>query len=117
MPLYEYLCHKCGTAHTAYRSIEARHDSPQCCGAQTEKQISAHMVNADIQPYKAVAVDKHNGRCPVINSRKQHKAFLKRNGYEEIGSEPVENLMKHKIRETHPIGGNAPAVSNINLTE
>jgi hypothetical protein len=46
----------------------------------------------DIDPYKAVAVDVATGKRPVIGSRREHKAFLKRNGYHEytpIKSEPV----------------------------
>ena len=119
MPIYEYVCGKCGKDQTAYRSIDERHNGPDCCGQRAEKVISRHMVNADIQPYRAVAADKRTGKCPVINSRKEHRDFLRRNGYEEIGSEPTENLMKHSIRKTHAsvdLGfGDAPTVDNINL--
>lgn len=37
----------------------------------------------DIDPYKAVAVDVATGKRPVIGSRREHRDFLKRNGYHE----------------------------------
>jgi hypothetical protein len=37
----------------------------------------------DIDPYKAVAVDVATGKRPIIGSRRDHKNFLKRNGYHE----------------------------------
>lgn len=45
------------------------------------------MVNMDIEPYSTVAADKQTKKREYITSRKQHREFLKRNGYEEMGSE------------------------------
>ena len=103
MPLYDYLCPKCQTLLTEFRKIDDRHNGPICCGVKADKQINAAMVTADIQPYKAVAADKESGKCPVINSRKQHREFLRRNGYEELGNTTAEQMMQHPIRKTHPI--------------
>ena len=47
----------------------------------------SHNIIPDIQPYKAIAIDQATGECPVITSRSQHRAFLRRNGYEEIGND------------------------------
>lgn len=44
-------------------------------------RIMPTMVQADIQPYRAIAVDKETGKLPVINSRAQHREFLRRNDY------------------------------------
>ncbi len=44
----------------------------------------------DIEPYKAVAVDKTTGKPPVIGGRRQHREFLKRNGYHEVGNDPIK---------------------------
>lgn len=46
-------------------------------------------VIPDINPYQAVAADKETGKCPTIMGRRQHREFLKRNGYEELGNDPV----------------------------
>ena len=44
----------------------------------------------DIQPYQAVVVDKITGKPPKIGSRREHREFLKRNGYVERGNEPIK---------------------------
>ena len=38
---------------------------------------------------KAVAVDVATGKPPVIGGRRQHREFLKRNHYVEVGNEPI----------------------------
>ena len=44
----------------------------------------------DIEPYKAVAGDiALNGKRPAIMGRRQHREFLKRNKYVEVGNEPI----------------------------
>ena len=43
----------------------------------------------DIDPYKAVAVDIATDRAPAIGSRREHREFLKRNGYHEVGNEKI----------------------------
>ena len=45
------------------------------------------MVQADIQPYKSIAMDKKTGRPAEIHSRKQHREFLRRNDYVEVGND------------------------------
>lgn len=65
----------------------------------------AAMVQADIQPYRAIAVDKETGKVPIINSRKQHREFLRRNDYVEVGNDPIR---KRKSESTEP---DAPMLS------
>lgn len=43
----------------------------------------------DIEPYKTVATDIACKGRTVIGGRRQHKEFLKRNGYFEVGNEFV----------------------------
>lgn len=45
------------------------------------------MVQGDIDGYKSIAVDKETGKRPYIGSRKQHREFLLRNDYVEVGNE------------------------------
>jgi hypothetical protein len=47
------------------------------------------MVISDIQEYRAAAADKHTGKRPMIGSRRQHREFLSRNGYAEVGNDYV----------------------------
>lgn len=45
-------------------------------------------IISDIEPYRAVASDVAcGGKLPVISGRRQHREFLARNGYTEIGNE------------------------------
>ena len=53
------------------------------------QQPSGIQIIKDIDPYKAVAVDVATGKRPVIAGRRQHKEFLKRNGYVEVGNEKM----------------------------
>jgi hypothetical protein len=75
-----------------------------------ERAYDSHIVIPDIQPYKTVTGE-------VVNSRKQHREFLKRNDLVEIGNEKgkpkeipdvpgrreaiVDALRKHKVRGFH----------------
>ena len=52
---------------------------------EPEKPGVAYVV-PDLQPYKSVAWDKETKKPMVIGGRKQHREFLRRNGYEEVGN-------------------------------
>lgn len=41
----------------------------------------------DIKSYKTVAWDKETNKPVYITSRSKHRAFLRRNGYEEVGND------------------------------
>jgi hypothetical protein len=51
------------------------------------------LIMPDIAPYQAMGVDIATGKAPVIHSRSQHREYLRRNGYVEIGNE------KPKLRD------------------
>jgi hypothetical protein len=50
-------------------------------------EIMPTMVSPDIAPYKAMSGDKMG---QMITSRKEHREFLKRNRFIEVGNEPVK---------------------------
>lgn len=58
-------------------------------------------VISDIQPYRAAASDVAcGGKRPVIGGRRQHREFLQRNGYVEMGNErPVQRSDAPSARE------------------
>jgi len=60
-------------------------------GLPDQIQTQGVQIIKDIEPYKPVAADKHNGQRPVIGGRRQHREFLKRNGYVEIGNDFTAN--------------------------
>ena len=85
MPVYDYKCPKCHTFATEFRKIENRNDCPKCssCGNATDKVISApSMIMPDIQPYRAMAGDRR-----MVNSRVEHRQFLREFRLEEVGNE------------------------------
>ncbi len=87
MPTYLYACPICRKRQEAVRRIADRDDSPRCCGGVlTERRITATMVSV-FTPYRAVAADKDSGERPFIRSKAEHEAFLRRNGYEEVGND------------------------------
>lgn len=87
MPLYRYRC-TCGIQCEEYRKIDERHtNAPEHCGAKMSMVIMPTSIQADIQPYRSVAVDKETGKRVVIESRRQHREFLRRNDYVEVGND------------------------------
>lgn len=86
------FCSKCGSFFKNWRL-----DIVECCGKPmsilSEPKLGGvkptklvHYIQPDIHPYQAMAHD-HTGKAPMITSRKEHREFLKRNGYQEIGNE------------------------------
>lgn len=88
MPIYSMGCQHCGDTQDIFRSLAKMNDNlPQCCGEAMQRRICAPMVIADIAPYQAMGVDVATGKAPVITSRSQHRDYLKRNGFVEVGNE------------------------------
>lgn len=82
MPIYEAHCDKCGKYQDYYQTVAECHNTPECCGAKTQKVIlSAPMGIVDIPAYVSPVSGK------LINSRKQRVEDLK-----ESGSRPWEGL-------------------------
>ena len=53
-----------------------------------EETPSGVQIIRDIEPYRPVVSDiAHGGKRPVITGRRQHREFLRRNGYVEVGNE------------------------------
>jgi hypothetical protein len=44
----------------------------------------------DIESYQAMGVDVATGKAPRIGGRRQHREYLKRNGYVEVGNDPIK---------------------------
>ncbi len=65
------------------------------------RKASFHIA-PDIQPYQAMAIDSKTGKAPMITSRRQHKEFLNRNNFVEVGNEmPKAQKAKadHNVRQ------------------
>lgn len=88
MPTYEYACTTCGHRQDAVRTVDKRNDCPHCerCYGDTEKIITPTMVSV-FHPYMPVAGNREDGSKRMIRSKSEHEAFLRRNGYEEVGND------------------------------
>jgi putative FmdB family regulatory protein len=87
MPMYRFRCADCGDVQDVFRKLSQFDDIPMHCDDEMKRVITAPYVMPDIAAYQAIAVDKATGKPPVINSRRQHREFLRRNGYIELGNE------------------------------
>ena len=83
-PVYEYLCPKCGKTHEAVRTVDERNNGPRCCGRKTKKQISHYHVAPLFNAYRVAGAE----RGKVIRSRGEHRDYLKKHGYVEVGNDP-----------------------------
>ena len=63
-----------------------------------DKHAEGGQIIADIAPYKPVAADLVSGKRPVIGGRRQHREFLKRNGYIEVGNESQRDTRQYGPR-------------------
>lgn len=55
---------------------------------EPEKRQRPRGIISDLEPYRAVASDiACGGKRPIISGRRQHREFLRRNQYVEVGTE------------------------------
>lgn len=94
MPIYAIACDHCGNRSDVYRKIAEMDDLPCCCSRPMKRQVCAPFVQADQAGYQAVAIDQKTGKAPRIEGRAQHREFLRRNGYREIGNEKLPDAPK-----------------------
>lgn len=80
------LCRACNKWHDLDAPWPAK-----CVGHfranNARSDLSGPMIVSDIKEYRAAAVDKASGKRPVIGGRRQHREFLKNNGYFEMGND------------------------------
>lgn len=60
-----------------------------CAGHFAVRGTASTQIIKDIDPYKTVAADA-DGRPAKIGSRREHREFLKRNNYVEVGNDPMK---------------------------
>ena len=99
MPLYTYRCQECHKTEDVVRTVDARDDAPTCHGPM-RRVLSLPMIATGFQPYRTVAYDKETGRPMQIRTRDEHRAFLNRNGYEEVGND--RSMAPHPLEHQQP---------------
>ena len=78
------LCRSCGGFHDLAETW------PEGCLGHFARRTHADgtQIIRDIDPYQAVGADVAlGGKIPKIGGRRQHREYLKRNGYIEVGNE------------------------------
>lgn len=97
MPIYEAACLKCGKYHTYIRKAADCLDTPECCGAKTEKRIlSAPMARMDMQPwdaYESPATGK------MITSYAQRREDMKAAGCRDYEGRESEERQARRARQ------------------
>lgn len=88
MPIYVWHCATCDIDLEVMRSV-AEHRKAPAHQHPVFRILSAPYVAPDIKPYRAVAGDRMG---QMITSRKEHREFLKRNRFTEVGNEPVKQI-------------------------
>lgn len=64
-----------------------------------ERSDRAHYIQPDIEPYVAVSGDMAG---KVIRSRREHREFLRRNNFEEVGNEKAYMMRNGGMSEDNP---------------
>lgn len=74
MPVYESICRTCSQVHNYYKPVAQYLDTPECCGAKTEKVIlSAPMGFADLPGYESPITGQWvEGRAARRNDLARH---------------------------------------------
>jgi hypothetical protein len=98
MPVYVYECF-CGKRKEEFRKIDERHIAPKCHGPM-ELRIMPTSV-AVFTPYQAIGAEKEGGKRPWIKNAAEHREYLRRNGYEEVGND--KSMAPRAPREVGPI--------------
>lgn len=60
---------------------------PQSCVGHFAPKHSGPQVIKDIGAYISVAAEKKTGKPVYVGGRAQHREFLRRNGYTEVGND------------------------------
>lgn len=85
MPIYRFRCETCQAQRDEFRTIAERGNAPDCHGPM-QRVILPTMVSV-FNSYQPIAGEREDGKRPVIRSKREHEAFLRRNGYEEVGND------------------------------
>jgi transcription elongation factor Elf1 len=90
MPTYQWDCPGCGESRDVIAAVKDRQRQQVCeCGRLMTRTIVPSQVMPDIAPYMAVSGDRMG---QMIRTRQEHKAFLRRNKFIEVGNEPIRPI-------------------------
>lgn len=82
MPTYAWRCNSCGREFEIWSKIAERDEPQQHCAVPATRILNAPMVAPLFEAYRSVG----RGR-PWIRTKQEHKDYLRREGYEEVGND------------------------------
>jgi len=94
MPMYEYKCKRCSREFEEFKTVSEYTKNPksepcgQCGCVNTQRVISPSAVIEDIQPYRSTITGER------IRGRSHHRQHLAEHGYEEIGTDNIDEAKK-----------------------
>lgn len=83
MPTYEFFCGTCRKRFDIVKPMAQSSDAEFHCGTQAERVFTAPHVIGVFEPYRSMGPERQ-----WIHTRQEHKDFLRRYGYEEVGNDP-----------------------------
>lgn len=94
MPIYEAICLHCGKYHEYIRPVDQCLETPECCGAKTDKRIlTKPMAAMDMQPWEAF---ESPATGKIITSKKERAADMRASGCRDW--EGMESEKQHAQR-------------------
>lgn len=82
MSTYVYKCEKCSSRFEVIKPMANSSDPEFHCDAKAERVFTAPQIIGTFTPYRSMGPDRQ-----WITTRQEHKDFLRRYGYEEVGND------------------------------
>lgn len=65
------------------------------------KRGDGMQIIRDIEPYRAIAADTDGTLRPLIKGRRQHREFIRRNNYTEVGNDVPTRTPQYILDRQH----------------
>lgn len=83
MSTYLYECPKCAKRFDVIKPMAESSRTEYHCATEAQRVFTAPHVIGVFEPYRSMGPDRQ-----WIHTRQEHKDFLRRYGYEEVGNDP-----------------------------
>jgi putative FmdB family regulatory protein len=80
MPIYDYLCPRCGEVSDIWAHINEERKVHEECGSTMTRLISPTRCNPDYAPWMDENLSGQDGKPVLVKSRRHHKQLLKERG-------------------------------------
>jgi hypothetical protein len=77
MPIYSYICARCGFSCDEFNKVDHRHVGPPHCGEQMKLDVTGPAVHTDLEPYF------DDNLSTYVKSRQHRKSVMRDQGVED----------------------------------